>query len=411
MLRMPALLAYALLAVPLAFVALPIYVHVPQLYSLAYGMPLAQLGSILLIARLWDALIDPLIGVLGDRWPQRKLSLLLAVPLLVCGLWGLLRPLPQQPGMLWLVSMLCIVYLGYSLAMVNYQAWGAELSADPHERTRITAVRESFGLAGVVLASLAPRLLSADLRTGMADLALLFACLLVLTAAVALLGTPAPQRSVPTVRLGIDLLAPLRQPAFRRLLAVFALSGIAAAIPASLVLFFVSDVLGAAAQAGVFLAIYFLSAGAGMPLWLWAARRFGKLPAWCAAMCLAVLVFAWAGLLGAGDSIAFAVICAASGLALGADLALPPSVLADFIARRQQGAAACFGWWNFVAKLNLALAAGLALPLLQVLHYEVGTRSPEGLHALSLIYAGVPAVLKLCAAALLWRDQHLIAEA
>jgi hypothetical protein len=86
-----------------------------------------------------------------------------------------------------------------------------------------------------------------------------------------------------------------------------------------------------------------------------------------------------------------------SGLALGADLALPPA------AGRSAGAApggraACFGWWNFVTKANLALAAGLALPLLALLGYSAGRRGRR-LAALSAVYAFVPLVLKLGAAA------------
>jgi GPH family glycoside/pentoside/hexuronide:cation symporter len=128
-------------------------------------------------------------------------------------------------------------------------------------------------------------------------------------------------------------------------------------------------------------------------------------------MALSVLVFVWAGLLGSGDLVAFAWICALSGLALGADLALPPSILADVIARDEVGAGTYFGWWNFVAKLNLALAAGLSLPVLALLGYEPGVASEAGQRALAWIYAGVPAVLKLCALALLWRVHRAISPA
>lgn len=83
------------------------------------------------------------------------------------------------------------------------------------------------------------------------------------------------------------------------------------------------------------------------------------------------VAFAWASLLGAGDLYSFALICIASGLALGADLALPAAIAAD-LGERQGQAGACFGVWNFVAKLNLAIAAGLALPLLGQFGYVPG---------------------------------------
>ena len=49
---------YGLLGLPLAFAALPIYVHLPRLYGDSVGIPLALLGSVLFAARLADALVD-----------------------------------------------------------------------------------------------------------------------------------------------------------------------------------------------------------------------------------------------------------------------------------------------------------------------------------------------------------------
>ena len=121
---------------------------------------------------------------------------------------------------------------------------------------------------------------------------------------------------------------------------------------------------------------------------------------WLAAMLLAMLAFAGASLLGPGDLYPFALICLASGLALGADLALPAAIAAD-LGERQGQAGACFGVWNFVAKLNLALAAGLALPLLGQLGYVPG--GTDGLPALTFAYALLPLAFKAIAAALLWR--------
>ena len=71
---------------------------------------------------------------------------------------------------------------------------------------------------------------------------------------------------------------------------------------------------------------------------------------------------------------------------------------------RQGLAGAYFGIWNLVSKLNLALAAGVALPLLSVFGYRpTGASAPGGLAALSLTYALLPLAFKLLAAALLWR--------
>ena len=58
--------SYGLLGLPLAFVALPVYVHLPNLYAQQYGVPLAALGGVLLISRTVAAVVDPWLGRWGD---------------------------------------------------------------------------------------------------------------------------------------------------------------------------------------------------------------------------------------------------------------------------------------------------------------------------------------------------------
>ena len=92
-------------------------------------------------------------------------------------------------------------------------------------------------------------------------------------------------------------------------------------------------------------------------------------------------------------------------MALGTDLALPGALLAGVIqADGQSGQAegAYFGWWNFATKLNLALAAGLALPLLGAFGYVPGSRDAAALDALVVAYCVLPCILKLLAAASAW---------
>jgi Na+/melibiose symporter-like transporter len=142
-----------------------------------------------------------------------------------------------------------------------------------------------------------------------------------------------------------------------------------------------------------------------MPLWIRLSAAIGKVRAWAIAMLAAIAAFVWAALLGPGDVVAFAAICVLSGLALGADLALPPSILADVIDRRgaMQSTGAYFGLWTLATKLNLALAAGIALPLLAALGYAPGATDATAQQALAFVYAAVPCGLKLAAVgALAW---------
>lgn len=409
-LRLRAVAAYGLLGMPLAMAALPLYVHLPKFYGDHLGVSLTALGVVLLLLRLGDGLLDPLLGAWSDRASSRKRLIALSIPALVLGMIALFSPPVRGEAALlgWLAGAMALVYLAFSLATINHNAWGAELSADPVERTRITAVRESLALVGVVVASIAPALLggAGGEDAGLPRFALVFAVFCVACAFVTLAFAPtAPRVPVKSEPVVAGMRAPVADPMFRRLLVVFMLNGIASAVPATLVLFFIADVVGAESQQGMFLALYFIAGAAGMPLWIRLSARYGKVRAWHVAMLAAVVAFVWAAGLGSGDVVAFAIICVLSGLTLGADLALPPSLLADVIGRsgKMQGTGAYFGLWTLATKLNLALAAGIALPLLGAFGYEPGSRDPAALSALALVYAGVPSALKIGAVlALSW---------
>lgn len=399
-------LRYGALGFALAFVALPLYVHLPAHYATQFGVPLASLGALLLAARALDALVDPWIGRLCDRAlgrPALAWQLPLAALLLAAGFAGLFFPLARAPGALlaWAGVLLVATYLAYSLLAVLHQAWGARLGGGVARQTRVTAWREGFALVGVVAASLLPSTLG------------LGATAIALAAALAL-GLVLLARA-PRPAAGDAAPAPLTQawrvPEFRRLLAVYLLNGIAAAVPATLLLFFIDDRLQLPASQGLFLASYFAAAVASLPLWLRVIARLGQPRAWGLGMLLAIASFSCAAALGAGDGAGFLAVCVASGAALGADLAIPGALLAGVIQRAGlagQAEGAFFGWWNAATKLNLALAAGLALPLLQLLGYAPGQRDPQALQALTLAYCLLPCALKLAAAGLLHR--HFIAK-
>lgn len=405
-----ALLAYGLFGLPLALVALPIYVFVPQFYVDQFGLSLSLIGSALLLARVLDAFVDPALGWWIDQrqntWGFGRF-VGLAVPVLALGFIALLHPLGvanAQP-FIWFVVSLIVVYFGFSLATIAHQSWGAALTQEAQQRSRLTAVREACGLIGVIVAALLTQL------AGVAWLSISFVASLLIAGGVLWRRAPRPETVEPVasqVANGLaSLLVPFQNSLFRWLFAVFVINGIAAAIPATLFLFFAKDFLQLGQYAGVFLLLYFVAAALSMPLWAIAAARFGEARAWLIGMVLSVLSFVWAYGLQAGDALPYGVICVMSGFALGADLSLPPALLAAVIHRgghSGQREGAYFGAWNWANKMNLALAAGISLPLLQWLGYIPNAiSSPAGAQALTIAYAMLPCALKLLAAALLWR--------
>lgn len=403
--------AYGLLGLPLAFVALPLYVVLPHYYATELALPLANVGALLMLVRLLDAAAEPLLGRLSDRLYQGPLRAVLWVAggsalVQVLGLSGLFFPAVQGPQALaaWMVAGLLLTCLAHSQLVIAHQAWGVRLGGDALQRSRVVAWREGPGLIGVVTAS------ALSVAWGAGPMLVVFA-LSLLAGWLALWHAPRPaapaQRDLYAAFAWATVWQPLRQPAFRRLLAVFLCNGIASAVPAALMLFFAQDRLQATqAQIALFLVLYFVSGALSMPGWLRAVRRWGLERAWLGGMLLAVACFGWTTLLGSGQIAAFAWICALSGIALGADLALPGALLARLVERqgaqgRSEGA--YLGWWNLATKLNLALAAGAALPLLQWLGYSPGIQDAHALQRLAWAYALLPCALKLLAAGLLYR--------
>ncbi|MBU3651675.1 MAG: MFS transporter [Limnohabitans sp.] len=402
--RIP-LFSYGLLGLPLAFVAMPLYVHLPHLYATRHGMALSTLGSLLLMSRLLDAVIDPVLGRWGDHLYARSprlafgvgalsaLGLFLGMSVLFASSW---HP-ANQPLML--LAVLVATYTAYSMLSIVHQSWGARLGGNETQRAQIVTWREGFGLVGVLTASVLPTWL------GWGEWVLVFG-LALLAGGWGLSRCPAPCATQPHTGHPLrEMFHPWRLPAWRWLMATFVLSGLSSALPATLVLFFIQDRLQAPELQAWYLAGYFLAAAASLPLWLAAVKRWGLMRSWLLGMLLAVMVFIWTAGLARGDTVPFAWVCALSGLALGADLSLPAALLTGMIMEQgdnRQREGAYLGWWNLASKMNLALAAGLALPLLDRLGYQPGNASPQGLQALTFGYAVLPCVLKLAAAGLLY---------
>ena len=412
-----ALVRLGLPALPLAFVALPLYVLWPHYFATQYGVALSLIGGLLLLARALDAVIDPSIGHWLDKLyahsPQRVLrrcwlaALMLALSFvgLFFPQWLLGREMAQADLLALVGALLLVCYLSFSVLTIALQAWGARMGGDSLARSRLVGWREGLGLAGVVLASLVSGL------AGIAELVSVFVGVLILamlswSSAV----QPAPS---PPHQGGwwSSLWKPWQDSAFLRLLGVFMVNGIASAIPATLIVFFVQDrlQLGAEMQAQ-FLGTYFVAAALSMPLWLRLIARFGLSNCWAGGMALAIAVFIWSLALGAGDVWGYTAICALSGLALGADLIAPGALLNGVLQsedKQHPHAGAYFGWWQVATKLNLALAAGVALPLLEWLGYTPGAQDAPALAALSWSYALLPCALKCVALLLLLKASRL----
>lgn len=393
------LLRYAVPAVPLAVLGLPLYAYVPALYAEMPSIGFGLAGLLLFVSRLFDLVSDPLMGRLADRLRARVSPpawMSLGAPLLVAGIWALFDP-PSQATVGYLLAALAATYLGWTLISVPYQAWGAELATGDRGRRQVAAWREGAVLVGALLALFAAALAPG----GRALIAMAWLVTLLLPMAIVLVWT-LPRRA-PAGRVeqdGLDArgLTRLARPIWR-LVGLHFCNALAAGIPATLFLIFAERQLGlAAVESGWLLLLYFGAGILALPFWLWIATRIGEARAWGLAMLIAALAFVPAAWLGQGDLAGFAVICLLTGATLGADIALPAAILARLAnhqsaTSRRPREGTVFGLFAMAGKLALAFAVGITLPLLSLFQGADETNP-----ALPWLYGLMPAAIKLALA-------------
>lgn len=418
------LVAYSTLQLPLAMAALPIVLNVSHFYGEVLSVPLQLMGIIFICVRAIDAIQDPLIGLVSDRFtrrgPKGRLTFVaLMTPVMAAGFLMLFSPpasLFSSPSHAagWMVIALLVVHLGYSGVSISYHSHGAELTDDYNDRTKVTVGREVFGLVGMTIAVVLPTVLTGDQmfgeQVGYMVLAFFYVPVLAIFALPTLLGA-GPSVHPPVVHAERNVFAtflnPLKNRLFRRLLLVFVVNGSALGVAVTVMLFYVDHVLqGTKLQAGIILLAYFVSGAASVPMWLLLSKRMSKMSAWFIGMLLTAVSMGLGVFVGPGDFHWFLGLSVITGIGLGADYGLPPSILADIINSQEGGESrgktgTYFGLWALATKLATAIGAAGSLPIASFLGFDPGKGHYRSF-ALVIVYVVVPVAIKIFAALLAW---------
>ena len=429
---------YGAVNLPTSVVGLPIALYIPAFYSEDLGLSLAAVGLLITLSRLTDVVTDPLIGTLSDRWNsrigRRKPWVLLGTPLKLLALWMLFVPEGAFSKTLWsslggnpeagvtnlyFFVWISLLYLGFTLVDLPYRAWGAELSQDYDERSRITGVRESFGYGGILMALIIPLVLAYGFElqgasNALFGVAVAVAVLMpVLTApALAFVHEPPPE-SIGRPRVGFrqGLAIIWQNEPLRRL--VFCLVFFAGAITmtASLSFFFVRHVMEEPFDRyAFFILAYYLSSTLAIPIWLRISTRIGKHKTVVLGIGWLSLWSAFIPLLGPGDFWVFFAIMLLKGSAIGALAFLPTSMAADIvdldtIQTGEQRTGLYFSIWGMVNKSAVAL--GVFVATHGVVYFGFDPASDENdataKFALACLYSIVPAALACITLPVLWR--------
>lgn len=433
---------YGLPGIPLAMLGLPLFIYLPSFYNQELGLSLTAVGLVLFFARTLDVITDPIIGFLNDRYPQfksltwrRKSFIYAGVPLLLIGLNFLLKPIDNvNASYLFIWSF--VTYLGWTLINIPWLAMGAEMSNDYHEKSNLASSREIFSAIGTIAVISIPVFLSinSDLKATLEILAIILTFLIPIALfplfkSISLdsnlpIKMKASIRSTSMFKLfTYENMEIIKYPPIKKLLPAYFLNSVANALPATLFILYVSYVLHLPESIGILLISYFLSAILGIPFWLYLAKKTDKHTSWRYALYGSIASFIWVPLIGQGHFIAFLFICIASGFFLGADVVMPSSIQADIaqklasdeLATKQlnetvgsnsdtqnntNSTALLFGLWGMLTKLSLALAIGIAFPLLdlaglQLNGSDTNVSSSNGTITLIVLYAMIPISLKI----------------
>ena len=310
-------------------------------YAGELGLGLAAISTVLLVSRMTDFVTDPIMGWLSDRtqsrFGRRRPYILLGLPVMLLGIYKLFMPVP--PVDIWYMLLWNIViYLGWTIMVLPYGAWGAELTDDYMGRARLTASRQVWTIGGLLGASVVIWFFQEILESPgsgdvLAGIGMTLLVVFPIAVAVLLFLVPEREASVPARRQQWwkELTSMLKIGPFRRMLYVALAIVIGEASRHAVVVFFMDDVLQAGDRIGRTFIFYYLMGVAAIPLWQRLARKYGKHRSLAIAMTWSALMVLATAFLGAGDYNTFLVFFVLKGASFGAFAYLPLAIIADVV--------------------------------------------------------------------------------
>jgi len=209
------IIAFGTVQLPLGAIGLPIAIYLAPLYGGEVGLGLQLIGTALILARMSDFVVDPIIGVLTDRWcpriGRRRVWLILGAIAMMAGVRLLFQP-GSGVGIVYFFAALSLVYFGFTLIQLPVYAWAAELSSDYHLRTRISSVGQFFGILGLIVSTLIPSFVLAHKGVTSADVmaAMSHFILVAMPVCAAIVFFLVPEPPAPIAKASFNLFATLK---------------------------------------------------------------------------------------------------------------------------------------------------------------------------------------------------------
>ncbi|AYF97091.1 MFS transporter [Protaetiibacter intestinalis] len=386
------------------------------------GVAAIWAGLLVTVAKVWDVVIDPVIGGRSDRslavtGSRRRFMLLgaLLLPVFFILTFAVVPGIGPVAGGLWVLAAFILAATAFSLFQVPYIALPAELTDDYDARTRLLSVRVVvLTLAILLFGAGGPALRKAfggETFEGYLGMAVVAGLLLGAGMLVAVFSAergpaqPAPPRASLASFYADGVAALRRSRPFRTLLATFMLQALATGMMLAGAAYIAKWVLNDPDDGTTFLFVALIApALVCAPVWAVVARRTGKEWAFglasilfgLAALSLVLLVWMPGAWLYAPVALAGAAYAGMQTL----PMAMLPDVISHDARTHGPGRAGTFGGvWTAGETTGMALGAIVLSLALAVTGYREGvagqvlTQDPNAIAGIVLSFSIVPAIL------------------
>jgi Na+/melibiose symporter-like transporter len=396
--------SYVLPSFPLAALGMPIVVHLPNFYaSKEVGISLVLVGAIFGLMRIFDTLIDPVAGYISDRWRtrfgRRRPLIALGTPVLAAGIWLAFVP-GGHVSVMHVCLCLFVMYFGWSAVIIPHLSWGAEISSDYHERSRIYGWSQVLTVAGMMCVLIVPAVLEAKgypLSTQVMAMAIFSIATLIPCVLLCLIVVPEPEVRLKTQAGLIPTLRfLLKNRAIRRIMAVDLIESTNQGARGAMFLYFAALPLALPHFGGTLLLAYFLSGVVFAPAWIALAKRIGKNRALIASYVYMIVTGPVLFFVPPGHAVAALVVVAITGVSYAAPAFLIRAMMADISdadthENGAERAGIMYSFLSMTSKLGIGWSVAIAFGLLSALGFDPKIHNtPAAIENLRVLYILLP---------------------